>query len=231
MLKNQPKITIVTATVEFTHDLITSARTILPLLSESIHWLIVSKHEHIHHGKLVRFDSPYARTVVVNDSGLYDALNKALDLLDSGYIQVVGAGDQLLPEGFRSALSKITEHRDEPVHAFPIHMARTDQIFAPEPELLQNFMSCPHPGMFMDVELIKFHKGFDTRYIISADYDLLSRTVKQSKVNIRSDVTLPVVRFKGGGLSDIRGNEALLENALIGIRVWDKSFREALRSK
>ncbi len=194
MLKNPPKITIVTATVEFTHDLITSARTILPLLSESIHWLIVSKHEHIHQGKLVRFNSPYVWTIVVDDSGLYDPLNKALDFIESGYILVVNPGDQLLADGFRSAVSILTEHRDAPVHAFAIHIACTDQIFAPELELLENFTICPKPGMFTDIELVKFQKGFDTPHIISAEYAPLSSFVKQIKINIRTEITLPVVR-------------------------------------
>jgi len=219
-------ITIVTATLKFCSDLLTTAESVYPCLSGNISWLIVSKEPLQHNGKLIRFESSRIRVITANDKGLYDALNISLNHVSSGYIQVVGGGDTIIRSGFDEAVKAIDEGHQMPVHAFPILLNGSGKIYPPSASSLSVFMSCPHPGIFVDVMTVKRIGGFDTRYKVSADYDLISRIAQIEQITIHQ--TEPVVKYKGGGMSEIFAEEAVLENALIRKRVWRKTLRDCI---
>jgi len=226
-MNRSTKITIITATIDFTEALAESARSILPCLSENVQWLVFSKHPLVVSGRNVRFDSPHVKIITEKDTGLYDALNKALHFVSHGFVQIVGAGDTLIPPAFRNALKVINQNSDLPIHSFPILLEKNGQIYGPDVSKLPMFMSCPHPGLFVDVDLIKFVGGFDVRYRISADYDLISRLAQNYPIQTYG--FNPILSFLGGGISDVYGQEALLENALIKLRVWKKPLNEVAR--
>jgi len=163
------------------------------------------------------------------DEGLYDALNKLALTISSGYFFVIGSGDKLLPD-LEKILTEIRYSSDcgQVSYANAIFLENKNARFVPSLDALDRHMSIPHPGFIMPIELFRQLGGFDTRYRISADYDLIVRARFDNKNNLLLRNNNTLVSFKGGGMSEICSEEAQIENALIQLRNGLRTKRSVL---
>jgi glycosyltransferase len=153
------------------------------------------------------------------DKGLYDGLNQALEHCEGDFVWVVGAGDRFLPLAVPAVLnSLVTIEGNEAVDSicFPIYHRALNRIILPDPANFGPQMSCPHPGTILKTKNVKEIGGFDLRYEIAADFDLLLRYF--SRWNGSLVGSSPIIDFEGGGVSERRINEAALESDLARAR-------------
>ena len=88
-------------------------------------------------------------------------------------------------------------------------------------------MSVPHPGVVMKKNNFLQLNGFDTRYQIASDYDLISRHLSLfSKIAWSDDV---VSIFKGGGMSEKRWLIGQLEECIIMDKIHNIPYNQILR--
>jgi hypothetical protein len=186
----------------------------LPVELGDVEWLIKSDLGFVDQ-RLAKFArSENVRIIASADRSLYQALNQALAIARGRYFIVLGSGD-LLREGSIPRLIETVRTADNQACSvfFPVFMRAHGKVFAARPQLLHTGMTTPHPGAVLVTQNALQIGGFDERYRIASDYDLLCRYIKRWPRAIISDQV--IVDFKGGGISDVLSAESSIEAALV----------------
>ena len=116
------------------------------------------------------------RKVVVSepDGGIYDALNKGVRRASGEWIYVLGADDELTPDGMAALLAEAGEADcvyGDVMLRFDTGVVRR---YASKPaSILPRTMCCSHQALLMRRSAMLAMGGFDTQFPVSADYDLL----------------------------------------------------------
>jgi hypothetical protein len=221
-------LTILTAALLDFDALKKTAASVLPLLAEDVQWLV----------KLSAAATPEIRMLLSRknvtlvetpDQGLYEGLNQGLTHVLTPFFFVLPAGDEVVTENFPVIKDLLRQGQAEINALFTaLRLRRSGRVLFPEPSEMSKKMACPHPSSILRTERVRDLGGFDTRYAIAADYDLLSRFVRQHSVCHLTKVVL--VDYEGGGMSDKRFFEGLLEEELIRVRIWKIDFVQSAKS-
>lgn len=147
------------------------------------------------------------------DSGIYDAWNKGLALARGRYIAFLGSDDTYEP----NALS----HYKDYIQQYPEceYISSRVQLHANGKNTrvigkawtwgaFCRYMNVAHGGSLHSAELYKRLGGYDTRYRIVGDYDLLLRAHRHLKAGFMNVVT---VRMSLGGISNLQAGRAYKE--------------------
>lgn len=144
-----------------------------------------------------------------SDAGIYDAMNKGIDIATGEWINFMNAGDRFFDSTILLQISKVLDcdliygnhavYKDDPT-VFQITDVKNYKD-------TRNIPFC-HQSLFAKTELLK-HNKFDTRYKIAADYHqylilkYLNSTVKY--------VPVPICLYLDGGLSTISRKKLIYE--------------------
>ncbi len=215
-------ISIITCVTGEPESLRKTAQSISPYLSQQLNWVIKFSDKSAE-SFIEGFKASYVAIYRQADSSLYEAMNQALELCNSEYYMVLGAGDALLPEGIEALCAQLTSRPSHaPSYHAPLIFATTGTVFMPQPDAMKYFMSCPHPSSLLKVKNSIAINGFNINYQIASDYDHLSRYAITFGVGETLNLP-PLVSYMGGGISDVRALEAFIEETLIRIRIWKAS--------
>jgi hypothetical protein len=186
----------------------------LPLQSAEIEWIVKTNLEYVDLRLSRLIAAENIRVIARSDDSIYQALNQALTFAKGKYFIVLGAGDRLRKDSAFILLETIRAASGNALSVFfPILMKSQGVVFAARPQLLHTGMTTPHPGAALLTDKVLEIGGFDERYRIAADYDLLCRYVKKWPQMIISNSV--VIDFKGGGISDTNIIESSIEAALV----------------
>ena len=215
-------LSIITCLLDGDPAVLDTAQSIIPQMTDSVEWLIKnstqSEPEQII--KLTQFQN--VRFIARPDSTLYEGINHGLEEISGEHVMVLGAGDILLPNAITRILAAINEFPEVASYFFALNtIADSSNVFKPNPSKFPQQMGAPHPATILKSRYCREINGYDQTYRIASDYDFMSRYLKRfNTYAISEDI---IVSFKGGGLSEKRGLEALLEEELIRLRVWPAS--------
>jgi hypothetical protein len=214
-----PLLTIVTGLLEGDPNIVETANSVLPQLNGKASWLI--KNSSSNPSALL---SPYrelnhVKVICQQDSSLYSGLNQALTWIEGDFFLVLGAGDTLEPGAIDFIYQIVIQNPSLEGFYFAVRLARSGRTLTPKPSEINVRMACPHPGSVLNTQKVRSLGGFDERYQIASDYDLLCRYIKKHGTSGWSDQF--IINYKGGGLSDQRALEGFLEEELIRLRVWN----------
>lgn len=151
-----------------------------------------------------------ARLISEPDTGLYDALNKGLDLATRDVIGLLHSDDFYADE---RVLERVAVAFADPsidgVYGDLDYVARTDPSrilrrwrsgsYAPE-KLVRGWMP-PHPTLFLRRAVIERWGGFDTDLHIAADYDAMLRYIVRGKIRL-AYIPQVLVKMRVGGESN-----------------------------
>lgn len=155
--------------------------------------------------------------IIQPDSGVYSAMNQALAACSGRYVCFMNAGDQFAGPLVLQRVAAFLRANDNPEFVYGDLAS-----FKPHPELeggaiperprevqypdrLSRFllfrrMIC-HQAWFLRLECYRAQGGFDERYQILADYDLLLKLSLRREVRTAHAPFVTAV-FQGGGLSE-----------------------------
>jgi len=111
------------------------------------------------------------------DKGIYDAMNKGWKLATYDWILYLGADDILEPDVIESLIISLLDDNDVVYGNTYLRFAngKTKSQFAKKLDHMnKTFITC-HQSVIMKKEVIKKLGGFDLKYKLLADYDLLLR--------------------------------------------------------
>lgn len=140
------------------------------------------------------------------DSGLYDAMNKGLDLANSEYVLFLNAGDYFVNSSVLSNVAaSIGTDRPDCIYGNNYVMLLDGTLtFRKAASDLSNIWKrsqFSHQALFTKTALARQYK-FDLSYSIAADYCMILRLYLDSFSFLYCD--LPISIYKTGGVSDDR---------------------------
>ena len=110
------------------------------------------------------------------DKGIFDALNKGCNLAKGEYIYILGADDEIIPNGLK-LLSKENNNSDI-VYGKVMKREINGKLYCPkakDTKMLKYNMPFSHQGMIMKTAILHKLGGFNVKYKLCADFDLVQR--------------------------------------------------------
>lgn len=167
------------------------------------------------------------------DNGIYDAMNKGIDLASGDYIIFMNSGDWFYSNDVIDNTIRMATDNGCPqvIYGDVASVQRSvANIIKGDHNSLEKCMSICHQAIFVSVPLIKKIK-FDIRYKIAADYNLMLDLKKQEIDFYHMDVV--VAYFSGDGVSTTQIEKLHTECADIkeahGIYVDRKEVKKSIR--
>ena len=153
---------------------------------------------------------PFIKVVSEKDKGIYDALNKGINLASGDIIGFVHSDDFLATNNIINEICSMM--KSESLDGVYGDLQYVDEINTKKiirnwkschfkPGLLKNGWMPPHPALFLKKEVYEKHGLFDLSYGISADYDFILRIFKDSELKfgyLPKDIT----KMRVGGASN-----------------------------
>lgn len=159
---------------------------------------IVKKHSHA-----------IAKCISEKDAGIYDAMNKGINLSTGEIIGILNSDDMLqdskslqrVADGFK--LNDADAVIADIVMVDPINLQKIKRYYRSNRftiKLFQYGMMPPHPSFFVKRQCYVQYGGYRTNYRIAADFELLLRFLAVHKIKY---TYLPwiLVRMRSGGMS------------------------------
>jgi len=134
------------------------------------------------------------------DKGIYDAFNKGWKNARGEWIYYLGSDDWLEPEGIQGLANEA--EKEYAIISGDTNLIRTDGTSRILPSGIPN-LGC-HQGMIMQRRVMEEMGGFDMKYKIIADYDLIVRILEQDMG--MKIVHVVIANFQIGGTSQSLSN-------------------------
>lgn len=181
--KLQMKVSIITATFNNEDTIKDNIKSILSQTHKNIEHIIIdnaSKDKTI--SRILDEGNGHLKIISAEDSGLYYALNKGLSLATGDVVGFLHADDMYTDEFCIEEIVKTFLQKNVDltygnlcyVRRFELEkVVRKWKSMEYESKYLRAGWMPPHPTIFIRNELINLYGVFDTKYKISADYDLI----------------------------------------------------------
>jgi glycosyltransferase involved in cell wall biosynthesis len=172
-----PLLTIVTVTKNCVTSLNATLDTVKAIKNRDVEYIIIDGASTDGTLELIRNSGEMVDKLISEpDSGIYNAMNKGLDLAVGKYTLFINGDDQLLPEGFPIIWPLLKDGNARVISAKTRLM--NDGKLAPTlvaiPWQLLFFNTIPHPSTFVLTTLLKRYR-FREDLRIASDYDLFLR--------------------------------------------------------
>ena len=172
-----------------------------------------------------QYEDRISRFVSEPDAGIYDAMNKGIQMATGDYITFVNS-DDWYNEGAVSYVAGDIMKRGAAISCYGINLFDKDGImewddtFARDIHNIRFAMCRCHNAIFAKRSVFEMYGGFDLAYKISADYDWLLRAYDNG-VEISYD-NFPAVNFRLGGVSFVQETKMRKEARTIALLALDK---------
>ena len=211
----QPKLSIITIVYSNVRDI---ERTMLSVLNQTypgIEYIVVDGLSNDGTlGIIMKYESRIAKFTSEKDEGIYDAMNKGLDLATGDYVIFMNSGDEFFDAETVAAVFASADDAD-------IYYGETEMIDsaglslgqrrhkAPKQFTWRGFnlgMSISHQAIYIKRSLIE---PYDRRYHLSADIDWIIRAAKKAKKIV--NINRYVAKYLVGGMSKTKHRQSLAE--------------------
>lgn len=204
-----PTFTIITATRNASATLPRLFASLVSQTFKNFEWIVQdaqSTDDTLDLIKQFQQELPHVSCVSEQDTGIYDAWNKALLRVRGEWVLFLGADDCLHdPDALKDAVEGIAELPDAVEYfasALVLTLPSGEEVetWYPAHDPLTALPSCmplPHPALFHHRRLFE-HDRFDSTLRIAGDYDFLCRTLRPK--NVQSSTRI-ITRMSVGGIS------------------------------
>ena len=144
------------------------------------------------------------RLVSEPDSGIYNAMNKAVGLACGRYILFINGDDVLLPDGFDTVMNVLARDQDDIICSTTLvgDIAVPVETLVANPWCLPFFNSIPHPSSFVRRELL-LRFPFREDLCIASDYDFFLRAY-MAEHSFRVLPVITALHHRGGASGDVQ---------------------------
>ena len=155
-------------------------------------------------------NNPFVTYISEKDKGIYDALNKGLQVATGAIIGFLHSDDEFFSSNTISNIaSTFQKNNTDGVYGDLNYISATNsnrvirywrsQIF--EKKLLKKGWMPPHPTLFLKKEVYEKHGDFDLSFKIAADYDFILRVFQDDSIHFQylSEV---ITNMRLGGASN-----------------------------
>lgn len=206
-------INIVTPTYNAAEHISQTANSIAKIQSQrsdiKTNWIVLDNNSVDNTVKilgLVKYQFININLIVEKDNGIYDAMNKGLDLCETGHVLFLGAGDKILT---------LPKNIEPQVVYYGTTIVDNNRYFVSSIDnfVFNTFSSLHHQSMLVPVS---FHRYFNTDYKICADYAHNIEMMIEGR-EFKFDVDLLSYHMPGGVSSNLE--KVIIEHKIIQQRV------------
>lgn len=183
--------------------------------------------------KVYSYDKFINQVISENDFGIYDAMNKGINLASGDVIGFINADDFYFAN---NVFSKVEESfRNHNIDACYSDLCYIDKLNTSKiirywkssiykPNSFINGWSPPHPTFFARSSIYKKYGNFNLSYKIAADWELMFRFIEINKIRIEyiPDV---FVKMRVGGVSNSSFKNIFNQNLEILLALYRYGFR------
>jgi glycosyltransferase involved in cell wall biosynthesis len=219
----QPKLSIITVVYNGVRDI---ERTMLSVLNQTypnIEYLVIDGQSSDGTLEIIKKYSDRIKLVSEKDEGIYDAMNKGLNMATGDYVLFMNAGDEIYATDTVTKVFATAEDAD-------IYYGETEMINDKHESLGQRRHKVPDKftwksfkyGMSVSHQAIYIRRclteRYSTRYHLSADIDWIIRAAKKAKKIVKVDGY--VAKYLIGGMSKQKHRQSLVERYAIMNRYY-----------
>ena len=221
-IQDEPTLTVVTVVknaVETIAQCLESVKT-----SNEVQHIIIDGKSH--DGTLDVLNEHKASNRIVlsePDQGLYFAMNKAIPLITGRFVVYLNADDYFEKNSLELVIKTMKTHVENVDSLIIGDLKYVDSKLSLHVEIdeLPNRM-IPHPSTFIHRDLLRKLKGFNTKYKVAADYDLILRAYKM-KANF-VQLGFATTWHRSGGFSSHHSRISIYETFLIQTKNFPNRF-------
>ena len=159
------------------------------------------------------------------DAGIYDAMNKGIAAATGEVVGFLNADDVFASKTALRSIAHALEHpATDAVYGDLVYVRQNDleavvrywRSGAFHPGAFASGWAVPHPTFYVRRRLLEQHGGFDLRFKVAGDAELIMRLLERHRVRVRY-VPEVLVRMRVGGVSNrsvhnvLRGNAEIIE--------------------
>lgn len=169
-----------------------------------------------------------ARLLSEPDQGLFDAMNKGIDLAIGTYVIFMNSGDAFAdPAIVQSVVDVAQEPLPDIIYGDSLERLESGEVVYKRGRDIRWIgigMNTHHQSIFYKLKLLNQHQiRYNLAYRLAGDYEFTVRSYQASGHTTRLDT--PVSLFQSGGLSQVKYSEAHQEQARIREDVYrSRSF-------
>ena len=207
------KITIITATFNSASTIKTCLDSVVFQNYNDLEYIVIDGKSSDDTLKIVKDYQqkfPFIKLISEKDYGIYDALNKGVQLASGDVIGFVHSDDLLAHNNIVTAIvNKLQNEELEGVYGDLQYVDKVDlskvirlwksRTF--KPSLLKLGWMPAHPTLFLMKEVYKKHGLFDLTYKIAADYDFMLRVLKDNSLKF-GYLPKVITKMRIGGASN-----------------------------
>lgn len=168
---------------------------------------------------LEELDDPYLKYISEPDKGLYDAMNKGIDMAGGDYLVFMNSGDLFHAKDTLQIVSEAIDKHDQPLFIYGDsldydHSGNKHYRKARHHKKLYRGMFTQHQSMIFARLPREKQIKYDIRFKLSADYQFIIRYLNLAKKAQNKIVRLyvPLCEFELGGLNETRRFQAMKED-------------------
>jgi len=205
------KISIITATFNCESTIEDTILSVLNQTHKNIEYIIIDGKSTDNTLKIIeKYKNNISKIISENDNGIYDALNKGIANASGNIIGFVHADDIFANnEVLEKICLAFAEKNIDAIYGDLQYVAKenTEKIIRNwkseqfEIKNIKKGWMPPHPTFYVKKEIYNNFGNFDTKYKISADYDLMMRFLWKHKISI-SYIPEVLVKMRVGGKSN-----------------------------
>lgn len=154
--------------------------------------------------------------VIEPDKGIYDAMNKGINLAHGELIGLLNADDYYESDAIESVVNKYKANPSQQILFGNTYMLQEDMNLRYKHYSHTRYwlgMGICHPAMFVHKDIYKMIGAFDLHYRISADFDFMVRAILKKVMFV--PVNKFLVNYRTSGFSAMNLPLTLYENRMI----------------
>ncbi len=199
---NKPTITIVTVVYNGEQEIEETIKSVIEQTYKDIEYIIVDGASTDNTIKIVKkYEDHIAHWTSEKDNGIYDAMNKGIDLANGKWINFMNAGDTFADNDTLSKIVENTKENNDVIYGDRYYVKNDKKTLQKAKSIDTIFEKMPfgHQSVFIKNEVLKKFKFNDT-YKFAADYNLLMQLYLE-KYNFQY-IEIPICNFISGGQSE-----------------------------
>lgn len=216
-----PKVSIITVTYnseKFLADCISSVQ--MQKYPHIEHIIVDGKSQDGTVGIIRSFEAGIARWVSESDKGMYDAINKGMQMATGDIIGILNSDDVLDNDHVISQIVREFEvNKADAVFGDLEYVAQDDlnkvlRIWKGQPYKRERFKlgwMPAHPTFYIRRNMVEKYGGYETHYFSAADYEFMARYLFHHRVSA-SYLPRLIVRMRVGGASNKNLKQRLRAN-------------------
>ncbi len=205
------KVTLITATYNSEKYLEHSIKSVISQDYPNIEHIVVDgKSSDGTLSIIKKYESHFSKWISETDRGMYDAINKGMNMATGDVIGVIHSDDVLASPDVISCIAKtFIEQKVDSVYGDleyvdPENMNKIHRIWKGKPykrSLFRSGWMPAHPTFYIKRELVEKYGGYESHYYSAADYEFMARYLYKHHL---SSYYIPklIIKMRRGGQSN-----------------------------